>query len=54
MQSAFIPGDSTVNQLLYIYDTLCNALENGLEARVTFFDISKAFDKVWQKLFFVN
>jgi hypothetical protein len=49
VQSGFIPGDSTVNQLVFIYDTLCKALDNGLEARVIFFDISKAFDKVWHK-----
>ncbi|XP_060568897.1 uncharacterized protein LOC132727429, partial [Ruditapes philippinarum] len=44
-QSGFIPGDSTVNQLAFIYDTLCRSLDNGLEVRVVFFDISKAFDK---------
>lgn len=49
VQSGFIPGDSTVNQLVLIYETLCKALDNGLEARVIFFDISKAFDKVWHK-----
>ena len=49
VQSGFIPGDSTVNQLVSIYDTLCKALDNGLEARIIFFDISKAFDKAWHK-----
>ena len=49
VQSGFTPGDSTVNQLLSIYDTLCKSLDNGLEVRVIFFDISKAFDKVWHK-----
>jgi len=44
-----LPGDSTVNQLTYIYNTFCRALDNGLEVRVVFFDISKAFDKVWHK-----
>ena len=48
-QSGFIPGDSAVNQLTYIYDKFCKALDNGLEVRVVFFDISKAFDKVWHK-----
>jgi len=48
-QSGFLPGDSTVNQLTYIYDTFCRALDNGLEVRVVFFDISKAFDKVWHR-----
>jgi hypothetical protein len=48
-QSGFIPGDNTVNQLTFLYDTFCNAIDNGLEVRVIFFDISKAFDKVWHK-----
>ena len=48
-QSGFTQGDSAVNQLTYIYDTFCKALDNGLEVRVVFFDISKAFDKVWHK-----
>ena len=49
IQSGFIPGDSTVNQLIFIYNTLCRALDDGLEVRAVFFDISKAFDKVWHK-----
>ena len=48
-QSGFMPGDSTVNQLSYLYNTFCHALDNGLEVRVIFFDISKAFDKVWHR-----
>ena len=47
LQSGFIPGDSTVNQLTYLYDTFCHALDSGKEARVVFCDISKAFDHVW-------
>jgi hypothetical protein len=48
-QSGFIPCDSTVNQLAFIYDTICRSLDNGLEVLVVFFDISKVFDKVWHK-----
>ena len=48
-QSGFVPGDSTVNQLTFLYDTFCKALDDGLEVRTVFFDISKAFDKVWHK-----
>ena len=44
-----MPGDSTVNQLTYLYNTFCKALDDGLEVRVVFFDISKAFDKVWHR-----
>ena len=49
LQSGFVPGDSTVNQLLDIYNTFCKALDNGLEVRAIFCDISKAFDRVWHK-----
>ena len=48
-QSGFLPGDSTVNQLTYLYNKICSALDNGFEIRMVFFDISKAFDKVWHK-----
>ena len=46
-QSGFIPGDSTVNQLVNIYHILCKALDNKKDVRIVFCDISKAFDKVW-------
>ena len=47
LQSGFIPGDSTVNQLTYLYDTFCQALDSGKEVRAVFCDVSKAFDRVW-------
>ena len=48
-QSGFMPGDSTVNQVSCLYNNICKALDDGLEFRAVFFDISKAFDKVWHK-----
>lgn len=48
-QSGFVPGDSTVNQPLDLYNTFSRALDEGKEVRVVFCDISKAFDWVWQK-----
>ena len=48
-QSGFMPGDSTVNQVDCLYHHICKALDDGLEFRVLFFDISKAFDKVWHE-----
>ena len=42
LQSGFVPGDSTVNQLVDIYNTFCKALEEGKEVRAVFCDISKA------------
>ena len=49
MQSGFIPGDSTVNQLVDIYNTFCKALDEGKDVRAVFCDISKAFGTVWHK-----
>ena len=48
-QSGFTPGDSTINQLTYLYNTFCQALDHGKEVRVVFCDISKAFGRVWHK-----
>ena len=33
-QSGFVPGDSTVNQLIEIYNTFCKALNEGKEVRL--------------------
>ena len=49
LQSGFISGDSTVNQLVDIYISFCKALDEGKEVRAIFCDISKAFDGVWHK-----
>ena len=49
LQSGFIPGDSTTNQLTFLYNTFCQALDSGKEVRVVFCDVSKAFDRVWHK-----
>ena len=46
-QSGFMPGDSTVNQLLSLYHELALAIDQQKEIRIVFLDISKAFDKVW-------
>ena len=48
-QSRFVPGDSTTNPLVEIYNTFCKALDEGKEVRAIFCDISKAFDCVWHK-----
>ena len=49
LQSGFIPGDSTVNRLTFLYNTFCRVLDEGKEIRVVFFDIKKAFDRVWHE-----
>ena len=48
-QSGFIPGDSTVNQLAFLYHTFAKALDEKKDIRIVFCDISKAFDKVWHE-----
>ena len=48
-QSGFIPGDSTIYQLLNIYDDFCQSLDNHIPTQAIFFDISKAFDRVWHR-----
>ena len=49
LQSGFIPGDSTVNQLTYMHDSFSQALDFGKMVRVVLCDISKVFDRVWHK-----
>ena len=46
-QSGFMPGNSTISQLLEIYHKFCTAVADGKEVRVVFLDIKRAFDKVW-------
>ena len=48
-QSGFRPGDSCINQLLSITHEIYQSFDDNLEVRAVFFDISKAFDKVWHK-----
>ena len=48
-QSGFIPKDSPVCQLLSVYNDLCKSLDKGVTGQAIFFDISKAFDKVWHR-----
>lgn len=48
-QSGFVEGDSTVNQLLSIYNDYLHNYDNNITTQAVFFDISKAFDRVWHK-----
>ena len=52
-QSGFKPGDSCISQLFCITHNIYQLLDNGLETKAVFLDISKAFHKVWNEgLFF--
>ena len=48
-QSGFLPGHSTVYQLLESYHNICKNIDTGnrLSSIIIFCDISKAFDRVW-------
>ena len=46
-QSGFLPGSSTVTQLIELYNKFCTAVSQNKEIRIVFLDISKAFDRVW-------
>ena len=48
-QSGFIPGHSTVYQLIDIYNQICKSFDEKLSTCIVFCDISKAFDRVWHK-----
>ena len=48
-QSGFTPKDSTVYQLLSIYDDFCKSFDSEITTQAIFFDISKAFIKVWHR-----
>ena len=48
-QSGFKPGDSCISQLLCITHDIYHiyqSIDDGLETRAVFLDVSKAFDKV--------
>ena len=48
-QSGFRPGDSTINQLIFIVHSIFVAFDCSppIDVRSVYLDISKAFDRVW-------
>ena len=48
-QSGFWQGDSCINQFISITHEIYRLLHEGYEVRGMFFDIYKAFDKVWHR-----
>ena len=55
-QSGFRSGDSCISQLIAITRELFKEFDGNpsLDTRGVFLDISKAFDKVWQMVFYIN
>ena len=50
LQSGFISGDSTVNQLVDIYNSFCKAIDEGKEVRAIVWDLSKGHKGLLYKL----
>ena len=46
-QSGFLPGFSTITQLIELQYIFAKSLDNHCDTRIIFLDISKAFDRVW-------
>ena len=51
-QSGFKRGDSCINQLISITHDILDSLDEGLEVRGVFLDISEAFNKIWHERLF--
>ncbi len=49
LSSGFKHGDSTVNRLLVMTDTIYKTLGDGTDVVLVFLDATKAFDKVYHK-----
>lgn len=49
-QAGFRRGHSTLNNLLILENHLHSALKNSLHSQVVFFDITKAYDRIWKIL----
>ena len=54
LQSGFIPGDSTIDQLTFLYNTFCQALGSGTEIRAVFCDIRKLPTECGMLEFYLN
>lgn len=48
-QAGFLPGHSTVFQLLETYHSIVKSIEDGKMCCMIFCDLSKAFDRVWHE-----
>ena len=48
-QYGFRRGSSTLDQLLDLYDNIMKNMDEKMVTKLLFLDVSKAFDKVWQR-----
>ena len=49
IQSGLCTGGSCINQLLSITYDIFHSFDEGMKTRAIFLDISRAFEKFWQK-----
>lgn len=48
-QAGFLPGHSTVYQLIVTYHNIVKSIDDGKSCCIVFCDLSKAFGRVWHK-----
>ena len=53
-QFGFRQGRSTVDQLILVYDSICEAIDSGKTVDLILFDYSKAFDKVCHQVLLIK
>ena len=53
-QAAYLKGDSTINQLLYLIHKIRVTWGNNKILQGLFLDISAAFDKIWHKALLIK
>ena len=53
-RSGFLPHHTTVFQLIDIFHNICQAFDNDMFSCIVFCDVSKAFDRVWQRVFYFS
>ena len=53
-QSFFLPHHSTVFQLIDIFQNICQAFDNNTFSCIVFCDVSKTFDRVWHRVFYLS
>ena len=54
LQSGFVPGDSTVNQLIDIYNTFCKAIDEARKFEPYFVMFAKPSIECDTRVFFIN
>ena len=47
--SGFTPGDFSVHQSVYLYNSFCKALNDKKDVCIVLCDQSKTFDRVWHQ-----